>query len=330
MPDEILTLLDCESAEITPYKNNFSSIYTISFCKDADDLGQWDRYAGECGVAIEIDFSYLADHACLAIRSNTDNLDDPKYVRINTIPFNIAYSEEQINLLVRAFIKQMEIFDVSNEDPSNDANFLLKTTVNLLASHIKDKRYHHEQEVRICFYPHRASARGGQYYNSELIYTTNNHCLIPHVPVYCFKNDPARPYRTELDPALKSGWPIKKIIVGPGGNQDSAFESLIHRLEAGSVKAFYYTDEEILDAKINHAIAAKEAYLQNKKLTEEQKTFYDNVLSLDDKRKKFIQLQYEKYRLLADISINHEKRRYCTAQGIEIEKSNLQYNFKQR
>lgn len=39
--------------------------------------------------------------------------------------------------------------------------------------------------------------------------------------------------------------PIKSIMIGPGGSQESVFNSVVHRLEYGVAKVWRYTDEEL-------------------------------------------------------------------------------------
>ncbi len=327
LPKEFFTFLATSSSEITPYKNNFSSIFTTSFCKDADDLSQWDRYAGECGIAIEVDFTLLKERACLAICNISDDASEKKYMRINTIPFYIAYSKSDVMRLVDALVSN---YTFNNR--KNEANILyIGATINLLACHIKDKRYSNEQEIRLSFFPYRAAAVDDSFFNCELIYTEDNHRLIPHVPVYCFKNDINHHSPQELDPQDMCGWPIKKIVVGPGSNQEAVFESLIHRMEAGGTKVFKYTDKEIAREKIKHAKDAQNWQNSNGlELTEAQQLAFDEITALTNEIKKVQLLQYYKYQCLADIFIPYEKTRYCTSQGIILERSNLQYNFKKR
>lgn len=208
-------------------------VYTISFCKDKDLLSQWAIYAKESGVAIEFDFSDFVFCDASLDESEEGKYDKEdwqtiKYFR-NNRPHVIKYNDhdildklqEQIIEVVRMIMNPQ--FAISEEIVRPVTLLRRMTELYSIVPYCKLDKFMAESEVRVAFMRlenwviKKGESKGGMY-QTKVFYRTANRVLKPY---------------------LKIGWeaqeqgtyPIKRIIVGPGENQEAVFRGLIHFIE---------------------------------------------------------------------------------------------------
>lgn len=207
-------------------------VYTISFCKEKDLLSQWVIYAKESGVAIEFDFTdFIFCDASLEDKEDEYEKDDwqtIKYYR-NNHPHTINYSnqamldmlQEQMTEVVRSIIDPQF---ASTEEIVRPVTLLRKmVALYNIVPYCKLDKFKAENEVRAAFmrlenWVQKKGETKGSMHKTKVFYRTANNVLKPY---------------------LKVGWeaqkpdiyPIKKIIIGPGENQEAVFKGVIHFIE---------------------------------------------------------------------------------------------------
>lgn len=208
-------------------------VYSISFCKEKDLLSQWVIYAKESGVAIEFDFSDFVFCDASLDESEEGEYDEEdwqtiKYFR-NNRPHIVKYNDkdildklqEQITEVVR-MVKNPQF--ASSEEIVRPVTLLRRMTeLYSIVPYCKLDKFMAESEIRVAFMrlenwiTKKGESKGGMY-KTKVFYRTANKVLKPY---------------------LKIGWeaqkqdvyPIKKVIVGPGENQEAVFRGLIHFIE---------------------------------------------------------------------------------------------------
>lgn len=238
----------------------WAGIYSISFSNKEDELQQWITYARESGVCIELnsDIIWKRDEEERSLQLGIKG-GEHSYLYYNSTCFlKLAYekgaflSTEKLpqldaDRIRRAFAKAILQFNEENvkddildeeciqreweRNPYHAQNFL-----KLLSAYYKEERFSGEGEIRAAFLPtqkHNNKVKAKiEYFEQE------NGILRPYMDVF-FMHDyhDFETYKVEC--------PIKTITVGPGGGQDSVFNSVVHRLEYGETKVWEYTKEEL-------------------------------------------------------------------------------------
>ncbi len=208
-------------------------VYSISFCKEKDLLSQWAIYAKESGVAIEFDFTDFVFCDASLDESEMGEYDNEdwqtiKYFR-NNRPHIVKYNDkdildklqEQITEVVR-MVKNPQF--ASSEEIVRPVTLLRRMTeLYSIVPYCKLDKFMAESEIRVAFMRlenwiiKKEESKGGMH-KTKVFYRTANKVLKPY---------------------LKIGWeaqkqdiyPIKKVIVGPGENQEAVFRGLIHFIE---------------------------------------------------------------------------------------------------
>lgn len=103
----------------------------------------------------------------------------------------------------------------------------------LMAPYVKRKEFFQEAEYRMIF-PLNSIATGPSA-------TSGNGPSDVRVD-YRVQDSVLKPY---LDITRKDGWPVKEIMVGPGFNQKTVYDSLVHFLDNASIQIPSYSTEEI-------------------------------------------------------------------------------------
>lgn len=208
-------------------------VYTISFCKEKDLLSQWAIYAKESGVAIEFDFSdfVFCDASLKDAEESVYNKEDwqtIKYYR-NNRPHTINYSnqemldklQEQVREVVR-MIKNPKF--ASNEEIARPVTLLRRMTeLYSIVPYCKLDKFKAENEIRAAFmrledWVTKVGEKEGNSYKTKVFYRTANNVLKPYLKIGW--------------EAQKTGaYPIKKILIGPGENQEAVFKGVIHFIE---------------------------------------------------------------------------------------------------
>lgn len=206
-------------------------VYTISFCKEKDLLSQWVIYAKESGVAIEFDFTdfvfcdaSLEDNQEAAYEKK--DWQTIKYFRYNR-PHTINYSDhemldklqEQIREVVR-MIKNPRF--ASSEEIVRPVTLLRRVAaLYSIVPYCKLDKFKAENEVRLAFMRLEDLVEKDDKYEifkTKVFYRTANQVLKPYLKIGW--------------EAKKQGiYPIKRIIVGPGENQEAVFRGIIHFIE---------------------------------------------------------------------------------------------------
>lgn len=206
-------------------------VYTISFCKEKDLLSQWIIYAKESGVAVEFDFTdFILCDASLEGEEqyNEDTWQSIKYYR-NNKPHMINYTstalsnklEEQIIEVIRMIKKPT----FASCDEINRPLKLFRKMAELynIVPYCKTDDFKAESEIRLAFmrledWVEKKGKDYGEIHKTKVFYRTANQVLKPYIKIGW--------------EAQKSNiYPIKRIIVGPGENQEAVFRGIIHFIE---------------------------------------------------------------------------------------------------
>lgn len=207
--------------------------FSVSFTEKKDDVPQYMIYAGEIGVSIAYDFSFEAWGKWM----NPDKMDQSDsnipifkpslscyttggkiFKFIVQYPKKITYLEKQdrekkVGEMVEKLKKAAARGDIAAQ------------AYHYLPCFIKNKDFISEQEVRFAVAASETSKEKTDHTKIEY-YKANNNILRPYVSLIY------------SDGRRNIGVPIKAIWVGPGRNQDRAFESVTMRIEADDIKVF--------------------------------------------------------------------------------------------
>ena len=199
----------------------FPELYSISFTDQADLLSQWKMYAKESGVAIEFDFSEKGKKLSFLQGALNEKEDCKAFPVPCTYPKNVNYHPGE------------------TEDQVEDALDLKKLFSDV--PYYKHGGFRQEREARLVFRPFK-KLENNFCVRSKLGYRPSNHLLIPYLVIYC----------AETNAHENLGWPIVSLTVGPGHNQDMVFDSLVHFVEYGDIKVYRFSEDELLNARINY------------------------------------------------------------------------------
>lgn len=214
---------------------------TVSFSLESDLTPQWALYAKETGIGIEFDFDF---------HRYWSNLIQPGKIYQRGTPPTIAQVSETDAFIDTGIPYPLKInyLNASNQDPDiikaliyaieqvchpSDPDFTaakIEELLPLAATFIKSDDFEYEKEARIStFLFERNKCR------SKILFHANGTYLRPFVNLCYVRSAPEIQNRTKQE---NIGWPVKTIWVGPGRNQEKAVESVIKRLEFGTVKVF--------------------------------------------------------------------------------------------
>ena len=209
--------------------------FSVSFTKKKDDVPQYMIYAGEIGVSIAYDFSFEAWGKWM----DPDKMDQSDsnipifkpslscyttggkiFSFIVQYPKKITYlAEESREKIVGEMVKKLQE-GAARGDIAAQAQYYLPCF-------IKNKAFESEKEVRFAVEASETSKEKIKIDHTKTeYYKANNNILRPYVSLFY------------SDSRQNIGMPIKAIWVGPGRNQDRAFESVIMRIEADDIKVF--------------------------------------------------------------------------------------------
>ena len=113
----------------------------------------------------------------------------------------------------------------------DDINDGIDTVWRLLAPYVKRKDFFQEAEYRIVFALNSIEKGVGGSGSKE-----------PGIRIgYRVQNSVLKPY---LDVTREDGWPVKEIMVGPGFNQRTVFDSVRHFLDNADIRVPDYSEDE--------------------------------------------------------------------------------------
>lgn len=208
-------------------------VYTISFCKEKDLLSQWAIYAKESGVAIEFDFTDFVFCDASLDEAEREKYTDSQWQEIkyyrNNHPHTISYSnQEMIEKLQQQIIEVVRLI----KDPDFGADETIRRPTTLvrkiaelysIVPYCKLDKFEAESEIRAAFMRlgyriDKVEDREAYNYQTSVFYRTANHVLKPFLKI-------------GWESKIPKLYPIKRIIVGPGNNQEVVFRGLIHFIE---------------------------------------------------------------------------------------------------
>ncbi len=283
--------------------------FSISFTKKKDDVPQYMIYAGEIGVCIEYDFSFekwgkyedilfsfekRGEYEDILKNYWTIGMDKPVLACHNTfdeignfnisVPLEIAYStKSEAKDLVEKYQKALE---KEKEDSLKKEE--REAVEWFIPCFIKSNDFKSEEEVRLAVAASivdscprgKGDKSSGSKYRGESSSLTKiefikseNKLLKPYMQLFFIDGH---------DNII--GWPIKSIWVGPGRDQERAFQSTKLRMETGDIIIFPLPLTELLLRIIKFYLSAA-AFLQNEKFLGDNITDDDvfNMFEIKDK-----------------------------------------------
>lgn len=331
-----------------PFENNFSEIFTISFTTEDDLISQWDRYSKESGVVLELDFSLFKENKLVFVQESKNN----KQCILGLCPYNVLYEDGEINKVLESMLKTMNEEFCEENCNHTKIRYTFYRMVRYYASFIKNYSYRQEKEIRLSLYPIKKDAKKKEEIDaSKIEYTIYEHVLKPHVPIFCTSLD--EDGNTAIE---KCGWPIRSIKVGPGYNQESVYQGIIHRLECQSKTLYQQNEQQIIQTKLNFFLKALEEYIKqftkedsDESLSNRERLFKfsqvaqtkdEDITQLQSKLENLLneskeeslsdimeKLLFIKQRYYEKIFLQYEKNVYCTSDGIIVKRSNIPYIF---
>lgn len=209
--------------------------YSISFSRERDLLSQWSMYAKESGVSLRMDFT-RDDGNDKYMLSLNGTKEEKKFV--NGFPRQVYYltkhvmSESEYRKVCKKIFRDIE--KGNTEVPVkmlDDISDGIDTVWRLLAPYVKRKEFFQEAEYRIVFALNSIEKGAGGSGSKE-----------PGIRIdYRVQNSVLKPY---LDVTRENGWPVKEIMIGPGFNQRTVFDSVRHFLDNADILVPDYSEKE--------------------------------------------------------------------------------------
>lgn len=229
-------------------------LYSISFSEDSDLLHQWITYAKESGVCLVLDGNLFNNVVLRTIPESDENkkarekllkgeiIDNPISIlnnigvahRASKIIYKMKYDGElNAEKIYNAFAmldEEDECVPAKNivEQKWNEAIAInggdAKLYLLLLASLLKNNDFESEKEIRAIFL---AEQEGQQKMNIKY-FPLPNGVLRPFCEI-CFCSEEEKPLL-----------PLKEIVIGPSGNQQAVFDSVVHRIKYGETNLWDY------------------------------------------------------------------------------------------
>lgn len=208
--------------------------FSVSFTEKKDDVPQYMIYAGEIGVSIGYDFSFNDWGTWADFIESSKNFDiateAPKlacYTTSNKIfCFNIQLPKQILYLNHDNCKETVKIIVDKLQDQIKEGDKSSKAQC-FLPCFIKNDAFSSEKEIRFAVAAMEISSEKSCIYHTKIgHYKANNNILKPYISLFY------------SDGEQNIGLPIKEIWVGPGRNQDRAFESVKMRLETDIIKVF--------------------------------------------------------------------------------------------
>ena len=223
--------------------NETQGIFSISFSQGEDLLSQWITYAKESGVSIEFDDSLMSleekeGHSwfVFGIEDNVGD-NDEKYTHlvfnISKVLHEIIYvspNESRITSYIKDRYQKTCETDIEG--------------MPLYATYIKDVSFEAEREIRAAFIYHQLleslEENADKYFPKLNYYRMEKGILRPFINVQILQfTNKGRDAFGEYAPML----PLKSITIGPSGNQQAVFNSVVHRIKYGDTKVYDYAKD---------------------------------------------------------------------------------------
>lgn len=244
--------LECIHELKAENRNTWEGLYTISFSSEGDSLQSWITYAKESGVCIEFnkqimmaksrDICYSQLKLIQKTKKDVEIFPVDCTMCIHSISYKKAPKMSQIqNVFETYYANATEQGGCDCKGLDDTVLYLNKRTIKhilqLLASFCKVEEFYGEREMRLSFFPlsNDDNTDDPQQNNVEIKYQLQkNGILRPYINIFFFRL-PERVY----------GCPITAITIGPSGQQQAIYDSVVHRLVYGQNKLWIYNREEL-------------------------------------------------------------------------------------
>ncbi len=230
---------------------SWPGIFSISFSLEEDILNQWLTYAKEGGVCIEFEKEIMLGKERKNDSVIIEEVHDGKGI-LAIHPGNVAkmiYDNNIDKISVVDIIKIIrEMLEGLYNIESNKISEFIKYKKNikfffaLLASYVKNGNFVMEDEIRmLCPFMETLEKKT----SAKIFYNRRtNGILRPYIKIRFRQGEEL----LSAPPKL----PIQKIIVGPAGNQDAVFNSIVHRVEHGNPAVWKYGVQYLKKFLVNY------------------------------------------------------------------------------
>ena len=244
--------LECIHELKAENRNTWEGLYTISFSSEGDSLQSWITYAKESGVCIEFNKQIMMAKSRDICDSQLKLIQKTKK-DVEIFPVDCTMCIHSISYKKAPKMSQIQnVFETyyanATEQGGCDCNGLddtvlylnkrtIKHILQLLASFCKVEEFYGEREMRLSFFPlsNDEELDDPLQNNVEIKYQLQkNGILRPYINIFFFRL-PERVY----------GCPITAITVGPSGQQQAIYDSVVHRLTYGQNKLWKYSRKEL-------------------------------------------------------------------------------------
>ena len=331
---------------------SWPGIFSISFSIEEDILNQWLTYAKEGGVCIEFEKEIMLGKGQKNDSVIIEEVHDGKGI-LAIHPGNVAkmiYDNNIDKISVVDIIKIIrEMLEGLYNIESNKISEFIKYKKNikfffaLLASYVKNGNFVMEDEIRmLCPFMETLEKKT----SAKIFYNRRtNGILRPYIKVRFRQGE-------ELLSALPK-LPIQKVIVGPAGNQDAVFNSIVHRVEYGNPAVWKYGIEYLEKFLVNYVqeylkrVPVKEGneieagkcaeYILNEWCRRSGHTYnflvkinnnrYVPVIHIEDEEYDMIEKHNVLGEDLENDIVNWEKENFLSKQGVWIKKSKIPFVY---
>lgn len=332
------------------HPNAWEGLYTISFSRTEDSLQNWITYAKESGVCIEMDVRTVTgdgeDISPLLLKQKPHSGDAIRPIKASNCFHQILYNNTlNYDLISQAFracsaAKLDKSEALEDEFQWKENRLFLKRFLRLLASYHKQEGFNGEREVRLSFFPLSADEdlcadiNDPAQSEAEIKYLCQRSGILrPYLEIYFFDwlNN-------------KDACPITAITVGPGGHQQTVFDSVVHRLQYGICKLWTF-DREKKETLLKRFLEGCLPQIQKKEDQEriiptmarewaDRAGFFVKTCEVEGKSVSVELSEDPPHTSLCDISEKDEeplaallRDNYLSTQGVWVKKSKIPYIF---
>lgn len=311
---------ECPLQEIFSEQNgkerqNMSTRYTVSFCRQKDLLSQWTTYAKESGVCLEMVFEPDKANEYLLYEKDQKDSDDREITVERNLKDIYYFTEERTDKQRYQETAEKILSDLFGENADNLGSESLIERWAQISIFVKQYDFYQEEEMRLAFDTMTINSETGK--QPRIGYRTDKHVMKPYLDVQC-----------------KDGWPITSVMVGPGYNQDVVYKSVKFFLDHAKIMSSALVTEQQWKEQIkNYLCHSKKIFPFWKELEQDKKVSDKSIKSLYDKWKAFSLPSKEE--VLTDIAETIKQSKYCsdfenyylTRSGIIAEKSSIPYIY---
>lgn len=262
---------------------SFEGVFSLSFSTQSDNLHQWITYAKEGGVCIGLDNNRLKEYMILLDGAKDEYAERVKVSDVITKARYVSKvkpqkAKDEIDNIDSMFINALKAGKESQDKDRIEQEYKsgkltdktksrLKDYFRLYVSYFKNDAFKIEDEYRGVFYP-----------------LFIKHAEPPTVFYHVTPVGIVRPYikvgfrESSMEPDVDgiSPLPVRSITIGPAGNQQAVFDSVVHRVKYGTLKVWNYYDhrenDEFKNRFIEYVCGALEEYASKNATKVNQKT----------------------------------------------------------